>query len=118
MAAVGITDSRAVEVVGNKLLICDGYDFHPVDSPDRFAIKVYKLVNLAAATTAQASVATAPPPVVINAESVPPPETAVGATPSSEPAPDPVPVPDVPNVDATNETSTTGLPVVDLDQVP
>ena len=118
MAAAGITDARAVEVVGNKLFICDGYDFHPVDSPDRFAIKVYKLVNLAAATTAQASVATAPPPVVTNAESVPPPETAVGATPSSEPAPDPVPVPDVPNVDATNETSTTGLPVVDLDQVP
>ena len=108
MAAVGITDSRAVEVVGNKLFICDGYDFHPVDSPDRFAIKVFKLVNLPAAMTAQAaSVATAPPPVVTNAESVPPPETAVSATPSSEPAPDPLPVPDVPNVDTTNETSTT-----------
>ena len=107
MAAVGITDSRAVEVVGNKLFICDGYDFHPVDSPDRFAIKVYKLVNLAAAMTAEASIATAPPPVVTNAESVPPPETAVGATPAPQPATDPVTVPDVPNVDAANEASTT-----------
>ena len=98
----------AVEVVGNKLFICDGYDFHPVDSPDRYAIKVYKLVNLPAAMTAQAaSVATVPPPVVTNAESVPPPETAVGVTRSSEPAPDPVPTPDVPTVDITNEASTT-----------
>ena len=107
MAAAGITDSRAVEVVGNKLFICDGYDFHPVDSPDRFAIKVYKLVNLAAAMTAEASIATAPPPVVTNAESVPPPETAVSATPAPQPATDPVTVPDVPNVDAANEASTT-----------
>ena len=49
MAPVGITDSRAVEVVGNQLFICDGYDFYPAGSPDRYAIKVYKLVDLGGA---------------------------------------------------------------------
>ena len=46
MADYGIKDSRAVELVGDQLFICDGYDSYATSSPDRYAIKVYDVVDL------------------------------------------------------------------------
>jgi len=108
LAPVGITDSRAVEVVGNRLFICDGYDFYPTGSPDRYAIKVYKLVDLGGAVASTAAVSATPPPAVVtNSDSVSPPQSAVSAIPSAEPAPDPVQVTDGSSVETTSEASTT-----------
>jgi PKD repeat protein len=43
----GVRDSRAVEVVGDQLFICDGYDSYPSGSADRYAIKVYNVFETA-----------------------------------------------------------------------
>jgi PKD repeat protein len=58
MADYGIKDSRAVEVVGNQLFICDGYDSYATSSPDRYAIKVYDVVDLDATLPPVASFTT------------------------------------------------------------
>jgi PKD repeat protein len=48
MTDYGILDPRAVEVVGDQLFICDGYDSYASTSPERYAIKVFNVVNGAA----------------------------------------------------------------------
>jgi PKD repeat protein len=47
LSTFGLADSRAVEVVGDQLFICDGYDSYPSGSPDRYAIKVYDVLETA-----------------------------------------------------------------------
>ena len=58
MAPYGIKDSRAVEVVGDQLFIWDGYDSYASGSPDRYAIKVFNVVDLDASLPPTASFTT------------------------------------------------------------
>jgi PKD repeat protein len=60
MAPLGINDSRAVELVGDQLFICDGYDGYPSGSPNRYAIKVYDVVNLDSPSPPTASFTASP----------------------------------------------------------
>ena len=66
MTSLGVLDPRAVEVVGDQLFICDGYDSYSSTSPERYAIKVFNVINGAApapptaAFTATPSGGTAP----------------------------------------------------------
>ena len=58
LAPYGIKDSRAVDVVGDQLFIWDGYDSYASNSPDRYAIKVYNVVDLDASLPPTASFTT------------------------------------------------------------
>lgn len=41
LPSLGIGDSRAVEVVGDSLVVVDGYDFYPAGTPTEFSIRIF-----------------------------------------------------------------------------
>ena len=69
MTSRGVRDARAVDVVNDELIICDGYDSYSSSSPDRYAIKVFDVINLDAAQPPAASFtvtpATGPAPLAV-----------------------------------------------------
>ena len=46
MTPRGVRDARAVDVLNDQLIICDGYDSYSSTSPDRYAIKFFNVVDL------------------------------------------------------------------------
>ncbi len=43
LKTLGFIDSRAVEVVGDQLVIADGYDGYPPNSPDEFGLRIFNV---------------------------------------------------------------------------
>ncbi len=60
MAGLGLLDTRAVEIVGNEIVMADGYDFYPPGTVDEFALRIYT-IGTSAPT---ASFTTTPKPAV------------------------------------------------------
>ena len=46
MTPRGVRDARAVDVLNDQLIICDGYDSYSSSSPDRYAIEFFNVVDL------------------------------------------------------------------------
>ncbi len=43
LSTIGVPDSRAVEVVGDQIVVADGYDNYPPNTPQEFALRVYNV---------------------------------------------------------------------------
>ena len=43
LKTLGLIDSRAVEVVGDQLVLADGYDHYPPNAPDEFGLRIFNV---------------------------------------------------------------------------
>ena len=69
MTPRGVRDARAVDVLNDQLIICDGYDSYSSSSPDRYAIKFFNVIDLDGtqppAASFTATPATGPAPLAV-----------------------------------------------------